>query len=165
MAEKEVDLDALDGGKPASNKKLIIIMVIVMLVAIGASVGVTLMLVGGEQTVEDEIVEEAPKDATYIPLKAMTVTFPEGSPAQFLQIEITLMSYNPESADLINTHMPLIRNDVLNLLGGATFEKMSANEGKEEMRGQLLTQLQKLMMGIEGTEAIDAVYFTKLIMQ
>ena len=161
---EEIDLDAAPAG--ASNKKLIIIMAIIMVVAVAAAVGITLFLVGGSQGggCAEEVVE-APKVATYIPMKAMTVGFTDNGPAKFLQIEIALMTYNPEVEVLIQTHMPVLRNDILNTLAGASYAQLSSAEGKEQMRSDLLTLTQKILSELEGVNGVDGIYFTKLIMQ
>ena len=161
--EEEVELEE---APPASNKKLIIIMAIIMVVAVGAAVGITLLLVSGSSNqAQMEEVVEVPSEAIYIPMKAMTVGFSDNGPAKFLQIQISLMTYNPEAEVLIKTHMPVIRNDVLNLLGTTSYAQLSNAAGKEQMRGEILTMTQKILSELEGINGVDGIYFTKLIMQ
>ena len=59
MAENEdLDLDV----KPASNKKLIIIMAVVGVLLIAGSVGLTVWLVGGSDKAEEEHVAQEDSD-------------------------------------------------------------------------------------------------------
>jgi len=175
MAEEENEKDGeleLDGAAKSSKKKLILIIVgavVGLMIIIGASVGVTLMLVGGDssQSGEDAVVEEkvVPKDALYIPVKTMTVNFADKGAAQFLQIDINLMTYELEIVDLVKAHMPIIRNDMLNLLGTQSYKEVSTADGKEALRIKLLLIVQKILMEQEEREGIEAIYFTKIIMQ
>lgn len=175
MAEEENEKDGeleLDGAAKSSKKKLILIIVgavVGLMIIIAASVGVTLMLMGGDssQSGEDAMVEEkvVPKDALYIPVKTMTVNFADKGAAQFLQININLMTYEPEIVDLVKAHMPIIRNDMLNLLGTQTYKEVSTSDGKEALRIKLLLIVQKILMEQEEREGIESIYFTKIIMQ
>lgn len=175
MAEEDNESDGeleLDGATKPSKKKLILIIVgavVGLMIIIGASVGVTLMLVGGDaqQSGDDAAVEKkiVPKDALYIPVKTMTVNFADAGPAQFLQIDISFMTYDPEIVDLVKAHMPIIRNDMLNLLGTQSYSHVSTSDGKEALRIKLLLIVQKILMEQEEREGIEAIYFTKIIMQ
>ena len=179
MAVEETEKDEgdleLDGAAKSSKKKLIIIIVAAVLgliVIIGASVGLTLMLVGGgsggsQQAGEEAAVEEVvvPKDAIYVPVKTMTVNFADKGAAQFLQIDISIMTYDPEVVDLVKAHMPVIRNDMLNMLGTQTYKDVSTPDGKEALRTKLLLIVQKILQEQEDRTGIEAIYFTKIIMQ
>jgi flagellar FliL protein len=170
MAESEsedLDLDA----KPASNKKLIIIIALVGLLLVGASVGLTVWLVGGgsdeEAAVEAEESEEMVKQAAYLPLETMVVNFADGSRARYLQVDIQFMAYEPQVLKAVEEHMPVIRNDILVLLGGQSFEQVSTREGKEQLRKQILdaaNRILKQQAALKG-EGLQAVYFTNFVMQ
>jgi flagellar protein FliL len=160
--EDEVELD---DAPPASNKKLVIIMVVIMLIAVGAAVGVTLMLVGGNSSAPQEVEEPPPSEAIYIPMKPMTVGLNDNGPAKFLQIQISLMTYSSDAEEMIRMHMPVIRNDILNRLGSVTYKNASSAQGKEALRGELLTLTQKIISELEGINGVDGIYFTKMIMQ
>lgn len=165
MAEKEdLDLDV----KPASNKKMIIIIAVVGLVLIGASVGVTLMLLGGdEDKATDEVVAEAPAapETHYLALDKIVVNFAQKGSPKFLQIEMQLMGHDPEVLKAVKEHMPVIRNDLLVLLGGQNAEQLSSREGKETLRGNVLTAIQKIVKENADLDGPQAVYFTNFVMQ
>jgi len=178
MAEKDTtndeELELDEGAKPSRRKLILIIVAAVLgfLIIIGATVGITLMMVGGssdsaQQAGGEEMAEEmvVPKDAIYIPVKTMTVNFAEKAAAQFLQIDLNIMTYDPELVVLVKAHMPVIRNDMLNLLGSQTYKDISTSDGKESLRASLLLIVQKIMMDQEEREGIEAIYFTKIIMQ
>jgi flagellar FliL protein len=164
MAEKEdLDLDV----KPPSNKKLIIIMALVGVLLIAGSVGLTVWLVsgGGEQAEEASAAEETVKKPQYLPLESMVVNFAEKGPAKYLQVDIQLMAYNPEVLNAVEEHMPVIRNDILVLLGSQSYENVSTREGKEALRKEILTTVNRILKQQAGMEGIQAVYFTNFVMQ
>jgi len=170
MAETEsedLDLDA----KPASNKKMIIIMLVVGLLVVGASVGLTVWLVGGdsgEKAAEEAgAAEETVNKAEYLPLETMVVNFADGSRARYLQVDMQLMAYDTAVLKAVEEHMPVIRNDILVLLGGQSYEQVSTRAGKEELRQQILTAANRILTqqaALKG-DGVQAVYFTNFVMQ
>lgn len=166
MAENaDLDLDA----KPASgNKKKIIIIVLVGLLLVAASVGGTLMLLGGGEDEGDAAQEDAavlvPK-AHYLGLENMVVNFAQKGPVKHLQVEMQLMSHDPEVLKAVEEHMPVVRNDILVLLSSQNHEQLSSREGKELLRGELLAAVQKIVKENAGLDGPQAIYFTNFVMQ
>ncbi len=163
MAKEELDdLDAKQG----SNKKLIIIIALVGLVLIGASVGLTIFLLG-DKGGEEEVVEETVlSQPIYLPLEKMVINFTDKGPARFLQVEMQVMSRDQAVLDAVTAHMPVIRNDLLVLLGGVTYEQVSSQEGKEALREQLLEHIQSILAEHAEIESgLEGVYFTSFVMQ
>lgn len=166
MAEKDEDLD-LD-AKPASNKKMIIIMALVGLLLIGGSVGVTVMLLGGDkEEVSEEAVAEEPAvpETHYLPLEKMVITFAQQGSAKYLQIEMQLMAHDQAVLDAVTEHMPVVKNDLLVLLSGQSPEPLRTLEGKETLRGEILTAVQKIVKDNADLDGPQAVYFTSFVMQ
>lgn len=164
MAEEDLDLDA----KPASNKKMIILIAVGALVLVGAAVGITMMLVGGDKAAEDEegAVEEVVVPQThYLPVEKMVITFSNTSGAKFLQVEMQFMAHDEAVTTAISDHMPAIRNDLLVLLSGQDSEKLRTLEGKEALRGEILTAVQKIVKENADLDGPKAVYFTNFVMQ
>ena len=168
MAEKEDDLD-LD-AKPASNKKMIIIMAVVGLLLIGGSVGVTVMMLGGDdEAAEDgaEAVAEEPAvlKPHYLALEKKTITFSQTGGAKFLQMEMQLMAHDPAVLEAVKEHMPVVDNDLLLLLSRQNSETLRGQEGKETLRGEILTAVQKIVKENADLDGPQAVYFTSFVMQ
>ncbi|MGM0592967.1 MAG: flagellar basal body-associated FliL family protein [Pseudomonadota bacterium] len=164
MAESEdLDLDT----KPASNKKTIIIMAIVGVLLIGASVGLTVWLVSDKGEGSDEDAEETVKQAHYMPLDTLLVNFADSSRARYLQVDVQLMAHDKAVLQEVEAHMPVIRNDILVLMGGYGYEQVSSREGKEQLRQEVLATVNTILKqqaGLEG-EGVQAVYFTNFVMQ
>jgi flagellar FliL protein len=173
MAETDTENEDLDlDVKPASgSKKKIIIMAVVGLLLIGLSVGLTVWLLGGKGSAgdsakEEHAAEETVKKAQYLPLETMVVNFADGRIARYLQVDIQLMAYDPEVLKVAEEHMPVIRNDILVLLGSESYEKVSTREGKEELRKQILGAVNRILRQQAGEKkGVQAVYFTNFVMQ
>ncbi len=164
MAEKEeLDLDAKQG----SNKKMIIIIAVLGLLLVGASVALTIMLIGGDKGGEEEVVEEPTlAQPIYLPLDKMVINFTEKGPARFLQVEMQVMARDQLVLDAVTAHMPVIRNDLLVLLGGVKYDEVATLEGKDALRTQLLEHIQAILAEhAEIQEGLEAVYFTSFVMQ
>jgi flagellar FliL protein len=165
--ELDEDLD-LDATPASGNKKKIIIIALAALVLIGGGVGVTLMLLGGgEKTAgEEAVVEEAAVTEThYLALDNMVVNFAQKGGAKFLQVKMELMAHDPEVLKAVEEHMPVIRNDILALLGSQSADQLSSREGKEALRSEILTAVQKIVKENAGLNGPKAVYFTNFVMQ
>lgn len=163
MAENEdLDLDV----KPASNKKLIIIMAVVGVLLIAGSVGLTVWLVGGSDKAEEEhVAQEEVAKAQYLALDTMVVNFAQKGPAKYLQVDIQLMAHKDEALTSVEEHMPVIRNDILVMLGSQSYETVSTREGKEKLRQEILSAVNRILKEQTGKEGIQSVYFTNFVMQ
>ncbi len=163
MAEEELDLDA-----KGSSKKKLIIMIVLVLALVGGSVGITLMLVGGDSTAEESEAEpeEVVQKPIYLPLEKIVSAFQQGGGARFVQIEMELMAYDQAALDAVQAHMPAIRNDLLRIIGTQTYEVLNSEAGKERLRGDIVTAIQAILtqQHYEG-EGIQQVYITSFVMQ
>jgi len=118
----------------------------------------------GEDHGEDE--KEVIAPAIYISLDpAFVVNFAEGSRARFLQVTVEVMTRNNQVEQQIRTHMPVIRNNLVLLFSSQTYEAVSTLEGKEALREEALTVIQKILEEETGDPGIEAVYFTSFVMQ
>ncbi len=174
MAEENEDLD-LDVKPASSNKKTIIIMAVVGVLLIGISVGATLFFLGGKsdaegEATEAEVVEKedknVPKKPLYLPLETMVVNFADPKPARYLQVDIQLMAYKPEVLTAVEENMPVVRNDILVLLGSQTYDAVNNREGKDALRQQILDAVNRILKMQAGSkDKLQAVYFTSFVMQ
>ncbi len=168
MADEELDLDTQGGGKLT---KILILLVIVLLLAVGG-LGAWLFLgqdkEGDEAEAKGEAehaaVERAP--AHYLPLKPeFTVNFADDRKAAYLQVEITVMARKPEALTVVEEEMPVIRNDILNLLSSKTYDELSQRAGKEALAAEILKTIQGIVQERLHEPGVDAVYFTSFVMQ
>jgi flagellar protein FliL len=175
MVDENEDLD-LDVKPPSSNKMTIIIIALVGALLIGVSVGATLFFLSGGMSGEEGVADESsaaevkakdlPKKPLYMPLETMVVNFADPKPARYLQVDIQLMAYDPAVLKAVEENMPVVRNDILVLLGGQTYDAVSSREGKDVLRKQIVAAVNRILKqqaGIKGT--LKAVYFTSFVMQ
>jgi len=175
MAEED-EGQAEDAPKKGGKKKLIV-MIVIGLALIALSIGGTLfalqMLNPEEEVValegeEGEAVDAEParQSAIYFPLKPpIIVNFQARGRQRFLQAELTLMARDNETIEAVELHMPMIRNSLVMLFGGQIYEDMQTAEGKELLRQEALTEVQRLLEQETGNPGVEQILFTNFVMQ
>jgi flagellar protein FliL len=97
---------------------------------------------------------------------AMVVNFRDAAGDQhFMQIEMEVMARNQKVIEAIKNHTPLIRNNLILLYGGVSYEAVTTREGKEQMLADGLREIQKVLTPRVGKPNVEALYFTSLIIQ
>lgn len=85
---------------------------------------------------------------------------------RFLQVSVQVMTRDQPTADLIKQHDPMLRNDLLLLLGNQSYETISTREGKESLRQEALKVVAKVIEGEGGDpKRVEQLYFTSFVMQ
>lgn len=161
--------DAPAGAAPvAPAKSKMLVIVICSLLAAGAAGGGVYVLAGKKAS------EQAQAEATPVRRPAIyskfdppfVVNFQNKGMMRFLQVSIEVMTRDVATADLIKLHDPKLRNDLLMLLGGQTFETLSSREGKEQLRQQALQAVADVIAAEGGkAENVEQLYFTSFVMQ
>ena len=171
--------------KPKSKMLLIIIIAVLVVLLIGGGVAAFFMLSGGDDPVAEESSEPAQKPAIYFDFKPpFVVNYQWKGRQRYVQISLTVMTRDAAAIDLINTHMPLVRNNLVMILGAQDFETLRTTEGKEALRQTMLEEIQKILLEesggapaapTDGEEAglmagnggpvIEQVLFTNFVMQ
>jgi len=94
------------------------------------------------------------------------VNFEAEQLVRFLQVTVQVMSRDPHTVDVIKANDPVVRNDLLLLLGNQKYETLATREGKEKLRQQSLDVVRKVVKNAGGKpELVEAVYFTSFVMQ
>jgi len=85
---------------------------------------------------------------------------------RFLQVTVQVMSRDAPTIELIKANDPVIRNDLLLLLGNQKYADISTREGKERLRTEALAAVRRIVTSAGGNgERVEAVYFTSFVMQ
>lgn len=178
MAEDSDDLDLEVKEKDNKPKMMILIGVIAVLV-IGLSVTGTLLIMGGdskeqaaieagegsEQQSDDIIAVEA-VDAHYYQIRpAFVVNYNTKGRIRYLQVNVELMTEKEKTLDVIQKHLPLIKNNLVTLFSAQDFESIKTYEGKETLRQAALENLQRVMIEKIGEPGVEAVLFTSFVLQ
>jgi flagellar FliL protein len=159
---------------PKSGSKLLIIILAVVLAAAGAGGGVYFFTRPAADHAEaknekgkKETKKEPKAPAVYVAFDPpFVVNFEAKGMMRFLQVSIEVMTRDPVMADMIKQHEPVLRNDLLLLLGNQTYETISTREGKEQLRKLALDAVAKVVSE-EGGDAkkVEQLYFTSFVMQ
>ena len=166
----DLNLD-VDGPKGGGKGKLIIIIAAVSGLLL-LTAGATLWFAGffdGDADADATAVSAPARSETpsYLPInQAFTVNLrSEDRRARYLQVEMTLMTYQRGALSGVETHMPVIRNNVNRLLAAQDAEHLLTEEGRGELQAGIVDEINAVLeqQGVGGR--IESVYFTKLIMQ
>jgi flagellar protein FliL len=85
---------------------------------------------------------------------------------RFLQIQVEVMTRDPETVDLLKIHDPLIRNNLLMLFSNQNLEKISSSEGREALRQEALKSIGEAIKSEGGKpKNVENLYFTSFVMQ
>lgn len=107
-----------------------------------------------------------PRAETYVPLgQAIVVNLKDDSRPRFMQINAQAAVSSSAAASRIQTHMPVLRHEVIMMLSGKSWEDAQDIEIREQWREQLLERLRGRMQELTGQPTIDGLYFSDLIVQ
>jgi flagellar FliL protein len=162
------DLDLAVDQESGSKKKLILLIAAgVLLVLIAGGAIAWFLLAGGDEENAEEVAEAVEAGpAIYHPMEpGFVVNLPAGSKAKLLQAEIQIVARDQATIDFVKLNDPMIRHNLLNLLGASPDSELRSRQGKEKLQAAVLKQLNKLLKDQGGSGEIEAVYFTSFVMQ
>ncbi|MDH5546500.1 MAG: flagellar basal body-associated FliL family protein [Gammaproteobacteria bacterium] len=169
MAEEATNTPQASSGSPM---KLVMAMIIGAVLLVAVSMGGVFFLVkslgmGGSGGHAEPQGKNAEGPAIYFPLDpAFVVNFKERGRTRFLQVEIQVMSRDPEALKELTNHAPIIRNNLLLLFSSQEAETLYTSEGKEKMRTAALSEINRLIEEETGkANALEALYFTSFVTQ
>ncbi|MDA7085946.1 flagellar basal body-associated protein FliL [Pseudomonas sp. SA3-5] len=173
MAKKDAAQDSVSAeAKPAGKLKLIIVIVLALLLAVGLSVGGTwYFLHKGAAKSEVETASAEPavpvkQAAIYEELTpAFVVNFTHNGRARYMQVSIALLVRDQAALDALKVHMPVLRNRLVMLFSSQEFESLITPIGKEMLRQQATASVQELAQKETGKLTVEQVLFTNLVLQ
>ncbi|MGE8499319.1 MAG: flagellar basal body-associated protein FliL [Pseudomonas sp.] len=172
MAKKNAPQDSAGAeAKPAGKMKLIILIVVAFLLAVGLSVGGTWFFLnkGSSADVPAEPAAEnaAPvkQPAIYEELVPAFVVNFSTSNRRYMQVSVALMARDQAALDALKVHMPVLRNRLVMLFSSQDFDSLVTPVGKEMLRQQATASVQELAEKETGKLAIEQVLFTNLVLQ
>jgi flagellar FliL protein len=172
MAEIPVLTAAPGQDGAAAKKKPLLLIAIIAVVVLAVGGGSAWFFLRGDSAPKKahaaEKAEMAAKSpAIYVALDPpFVVNFEAEQLVRFLQVTVQVMSRDPLTIDVIKANDPVVRNDLLLLLGNQNYATISSREGKEKLRLQSLDAVRKVVTGAGGkADQVEAVYFTSFVMQ
>jgi flagellar FliL protein len=160
------DTDEIEEG--GGGKKKLILLIVGALLLVGISVGVTLMLLGGDEPAaeaEAEVTEPVKGDPVYIELKPFTVNLDPQDPVGFLQVDIQILTYFSDVSQDLEKHKPLIRNNLTVLFGQQRSADLRSVEGKEALQNKVRETIQLVVDKYGSGGKVDNVFFNNFVMQ
>ncbi len=176
MAKKEAaQAPAGAEAKPAGKMKLIIIIVVAVLLAVGLSVGGTWFFLNKQSGGDADEAKAAAAAESAVPVKqaaiyeelapAFVVNFNHQGRARYMQVSVALMSRDQASLDALKVHMPVLRNRLVMLFSSQDFAALITPVGKEMLRQQATASVQELAEKETGKITVEQVLFTNLVLQ
>lgn len=176
---EEVTEEGEEGAKKGGTMKIVIIVnaVVLLLALIGGGAWFFLSGDDTEGVAEDaELLaedagaeeEDAPRRGTpiYVPLHpAFVVNFENQEKVSFLQVDIQIMTFDSAVETALKVHMPIVRNELLLLLGGKQYHEINTREGKRNLSQEAIREIRRVLEEAGAPAEIEALYFTSFVMQ
>ena len=164
MAKSEAAKDPATKGKI----KLIILIVVALLLAIGMSVGATWFFMHNAQS--KPAVEQAAvvgkQPAIFEPMApAFVANFNQNGRQRYMQVSITLQGRNQADLEALKVHMPVIRNNLVMLFSGQDFTALATPVGQEMLRQKATASVQEVAQKELGKVVIEQLLFTNFVLQ
>ena len=149
MADEELELELDVEEAPKSKKKLIIAIVAAVLL-LGGGGGAAWFFLSDSSDGSTE--EEGKVETEKLPVHYLTlvpefvVNFGPGSRVRSLQVDIQIATHDEAALDIVATYKPVIRNDILVLLSGLSFDELSQESGKLVLQKKILNTINKVVI-------------------
>ena len=159
--------DAVNEPAGKGKLKLIILIVVAVLLAIGLSVGATWYFMHSPKS---EAVPQADVNvklpAIYEPMApAFVVNFNANGRQRYMQVSVTLQARDPADLKALMVHIPVIRNNLVMLFSGQAFDDLATPVGQEILRQKTTASVQEVAQKELGKVVIDQVLFTNFVLQ
>ncbi|AVX88263.1 flagellar basal body-associated protein FliL [Pseudomonas koreensis] len=156
---------------PATKGKLkmIILIVVALLLAIGVSVGATWYFMHSAQSKPAAAAETAPvgkQPAIFEPMApAFVANYNQNGRQRYMQVSITMLARNQADLDALKVHMPVIRNNLVMLFSGQDFATLATPVGQEMLRQKATASVQEVAQKELGKVVIEQLLFTNFVLQ
>ncbi|MEW6692315.1 MAG: flagellar basal body-associated FliL family protein [Pseudomonadota bacterium] len=172
-------------AKKSGGSKLVVILLIVVVLLLGGVLGggAWLFLSGklgtpaAEQAEGATHEEDKPKKkdehavASYVLIgeagKPLLVNLADTTEADFLQVEVQILTTNPELEAKVKAHMPALRHALLTLFSQQKSPELKTAQGREQLRQQALAEVRSVLekQAKVDPEDVGDLLFTNFIMQ
>ena len=152
---------------PKSNKMLLIIIIVLIVILLGGGAAAFFMMSGGDSGDSDDVaIDSSGAPAIYYDLKPpFVVNYSWKGRQRYVQINLAVMTRKEATITALQKHMPLVRNNLVQIFGAQEFDALRTPEGKDVMRQAALEDLQKILIDEMGEEGVEQVLFTNFVMQ
>lgn len=96
---------------------------------------------------------------------AIVVNISDGDSIRHVQAIVHVKLNNPEIEEALEYHAGAIRHAMIMLFSEKSVKELSTVAGKENLRKETLSVIQKVLTKVFGEKGITAVYFTSFVIQ
>lgn len=108
----------------------------------------------------------ATRPPQYLPLDPpLVISFQDRDQIRFLQVTVELMAREDKAIAAVQAHAPVIRNNLLMLMGAPTLAELVSRDGKEQLRQSALAEVQQILVAQTGSPGVEDLYFTTFVVQ
>ncbi len=93
------------------------------------------------------------------------VNFGVKSRPKYLMLEVSVATYDEKVTDVLEKHIPELRNDLLLLYSTKTSEHLATIEGKNALRKETLGIVSKVLKRHSQNDEVEDIFFTRFVMQ
>ncbi|MFT7337301.1 MAG: flagellar FliL protein [Marinobacter maritimus] len=152
--------------------KLIILVTLVVILAIALSVAGTLWFLGGglpgmgdDAHAEDNMAVETFVPTAYLDIEKALVTTVQGEGRQrYAQAYVAFGATDPQALVAAKLHMPLIRSQLVMVLGSSSFAELQTPEGRQGLAESMLATVNQVLEQ-EGEPSVNQVLFKNFVVQ
>jgi flagellar FliL protein len=101
----------------------------------------------------------------FVELDPFTVNLADNPETKMMQIKMSLEVHDKDASEALKTLMPLVRNDILLMLGSRFAADMSTREGKEELADEIVANTNGHLKGSKFAKSVVSVQFQHMIIQ
>ena len=152
-----------------SNKLLIVIAAVFLLMMGMMGAGFFMLwskmnmvqqpVTAGQQDPAEEVQENT--IGPLFPLNTFIVNLADKDSKRYLRVKIEMELTNEEAEQEVEKRLPQVRDNILMIIPTRTFEDLNSAGGKIELRDELLSKLNALLM----ENYIKNIYFTEFVIQ
>jgi len=180
MADKKTDEKDLAGDEEqagGSKKKIIIIAIAVVVILLGALTAAFFLMgnddkaaIEGENAEQSESTKEMdPTEmgpAIYFEMDPVfVVNLAPGGRAKMLQAGVQVLTHDPETAEMLQKHSPMLRHHVFNLFSAQDSDGLFARAGREKLQAEIKAELEAKLKPHLKSLRIEDVFFTQFVLQ
>lgn len=113
--------------------------------------------------VEKEVEIPTPYYTEFDP--SFTVNIPGENGTHYLDLTLSALSFDRDSYAILREYRPLLRNKLLLTISNRQFEELLDSDGREQLREDLHTAIDDIMLQAGQTIKVEKVFFTKFLLQ
>jgi flagellar FliL protein len=167
----EDNTPAQEPPKKKGKLKLILILTLLVVLAVGLSVVGTLWFMGAEipglssDEPSTEEVEDVFVPSGYTVLeKALVTTVQAEGRQRYAQVYLALEAKDPNALAAANLHMPLLRSQLIGVLANTDFIELQTPAGRQALADNLLVAANDVLKQ-EGEPPLSRVLFRNFVVQ